>query len=368
MRWLKRGLSYVWLFVRPIFAFPIALFYGLIIRLRNWLYDTGKLPIHTLPRPVISIGNLSLGGSGKTPFALYLIRWLEEQGIRTAYLSRGYGRSTRGYAEVDLQAPHPADLFGDEACMIKYNFPHLPVAVCEDRVLGGHKLIEAHPSIQVLVLDDAFQHRRLYRDLDILLIDVQRPPWKDWIFPLGRLREPLNSYRRAHLLIYNQKTSTQKPRMLRKPSLSFRYKAIQVLPAFKDLPPLSLSELKHKSAFAFCGIAHPESFYETLRENGIYLNRVLQFPDHHPFSPREARHIRRQFERLKRIMQLPHLLLLTTEKDLMRLLGTAALSELEGLPLYALRIHMEPVRPEEAVQLLHRLFGPLLTYDHARSI
>jgi len=351
-------------------GFPLALIYGLLVRLRNWLYAKGWLPIHQVRCHVVSIGNLNLGGSGKTPFAIFLLGWLQAQGMRVAYLSRGYRRTRRGYQEVNLQSPEPARLFGDEAVLVKSIFPSIPVAVCADRVAGAQTLLQRYPDLEVLVLDDAFQHRRLHRNLDILLIDADAPPWKDWLFPAGRLREPLSSYRRAHLLIYNQKTSPapKAPRPLRRPLLRFRYIVTQAQPLSPHHPPLSPEELRYKTALAFCGIARPESFYQTLKTLPVHVTQLLTFPDHHAYTAKELLLLRRTYKKIQKSMQLPHLLLLTTEKDLVRLIGHPALPELEDLPLYSVTIRMEPIDPEKTLHTLQTLFMNVKDYDHTRSI
>lgn len=354
-----------------VFALPVALLYGILIQIRNALYARRILPVHSLPCFVVSVGNLTLGGSGKTPFALFLLEWLSQNGIPAGYLSRGYKRRSRGYHEVDLSQPDPSSRFGDEACLVKMRLPHLPVAVSEDRVKGGKKLLHTYPHLQVLVLDDAFQHRRLHRDIDILIIDSKRPPWKDWLFPLGHLREPPAAIRRAHLLIYNQKTQPQTPlrrRTLQKPSLSFFYEPVELIPAFASHPPLSLAEARYRPALAFCGIATPDSFYQLLRDIPIYTLEKYDFPDHHPFSERNLRFLRHRFKQIQKRGKLSTLLLLTTEKDLARLKGSPLLTLLEGLPLYGLRIAMKPTDPQKAEALLSHLFASLRTYDHTRSL
>lgn len=363
-RFQKVGLG-----IGKLLALPVAFVYGVIITVRNWLYDRKWLPIHRLPCPVVSIGNLTLGGSGKTPFAIYLLEWLQSRGIAVAYLSRGYGRQTRGYREVSLDKAQPAVLFGDEACLVKARFPEIPVAVCEHRYEGGQKLLQAYPHVQILVLDDAFQHRKLHRDIDILLVDAAKPPWKDWLFPLGRLREPLRSYRRAHFLVLNKKESPKTPSTRwAKPSLTFEYVPEGLMPVFAGYPPLPLSALTGQSVLAFCGIATPESFFTLLKNYGAYLAETHAFSDHAYFSEAKAAWLAQRYKRVVRKFKLSHLLMVTTEKDIMRLYKTPALAALEGLPLYALRISMRPVNPEKAEAFLSKLFAPLLHHDHTRSV
>lgn len=370
MQWPKKLWAILLRGLAGVLAFPLALAYGVGITLRNLLYDRRWLPVHRLPCAVVSVGNLSVGGSGKTPFTLYLIQWLTEKGIKVAYLSRGYGRKTRGFQEVSLNVLEPAQKFGDEAVLAKLRFPEVPVAVAEDRFSGGKELLHRHPDLQILVLDDAFQHRSLHRDLDILLVDAFRSPKQDWLLPLGRLREPLRSYRRADLIIFNQKNTPSRKlrtgwlRRAGKPVLRFRYKVSELIPAFSELPAVDLASLRYKNAFAFCGIASPQSFLDTLRAMRMYVLHLEAYPDHKTLSVREAEALARQYHRIKRLRQLSDLLLLTTEKDLARLYGSPALSALSGLPLYALRIHMQPDEPKQTNTLLSNLLASFLAYDH----
>ncbi|MCS6894933.1 MAG: tetraacyldisaccharide 4'-kinase [Bacteroidia bacterium] len=356
-----RILRYAWRGLYVLIAFPLAVLYGLGISVRNWLYDKGILPSYHLSRTIVSIGNLTLGGSGKTPFALYLIGWLQSRRISVGYLSRGYGRRTKGFLEVSLYSPQATNSYGDEAFLTKARYPDIPVAVCEDRVKGAQELFRMYPTLQVLILDDAYQHRRIRRDLDILIIDMQRPIWKDWLFPLGRLREPLHAYKRAHLLILNRKTSATPSKKLRweKPALTFRYVAEQLISAAENHPSLPVETLRHRSVIAFCGIAHPESFYDTLREAGAYIVRRMSFADHYLYREADIFEIRREFRRYQKQLGITDLLLLTTEKDLFRLNGLGMLGLLNELPLYAVQIAMKPSNPSEADTLLHKFFGNL---------
>ncbi len=334
------------------FRLVVALMYGLLITLRNLLYDRGLLPVRRLPRPVISVGNLSLGGTGKTPFTLYLIEQLRAQGYQVGYLSRGYKRQTIGPQEVRLDAPHPAVLYGDEATQVKLRYPDLPTFVGENRYEAGQQLLKNYPDTQIILLDDAFQHRRLHRDMDIVLIDLAKPAWKDWLFPLGMLREPLRSYRRAHLLILNQKHITHKKERMpvrRRPMARFVY-ALQDIwqPAQQPQP---VESLRHKPVFAFAGIAAPESFHLVIQSIPAYIVDFWAFPDHYFYAERDLAKMRKEFRRLGQTLGMKELILLTTEKDFARLYRSPYLHHLADLPLYVLRIRMHPLTAEEETRL-----------------
>ena len=334
------------------FRLVTALLYGLLIILRNFLYDKGLLPIRRLPKPVISVGNLSMGGTGKTPFTLYLIGQLRAQGYRVGYLSRGYKRLTKGPQEVRLDVPYPAGLYGDEAIQVKLRYPDLPTFVGENRYKAGQQLIEKYPETQIILLDDAFQHRRLHRDIDIILIDSAKPAWKDWLFPLGTLREPLRSYKRAHLIILNQKlTSPKKIRipLRRRPTARFVYEVQDLWQPGGQSQPVEF--LRYKPVFAFAGIAAPESFYFAIQSIPAYVVDFRAFPDHYFYEERNLAKIRKDFRYFERKLGMKNLILLTTEKDFARLYRSPHMHHLAELPLYVLRIQMRPLAAEEATNV-----------------
>ncbi|MEL6134010.1 MAG: tetraacyldisaccharide 4'-kinase, partial [Bacteroidota bacterium] len=181
---------------------PFSWIYGSVLAIRRKLYEIGYLPSYRAPLPVISVGNISTGGTGKTPVAAYILSFLSERGIQAAYLSRGYGRKTKGFLAVD-PTQGDSQTYGDEALQIAHQFPQLPVAVCEKRAEGIQQLLNKF-TLQVIVLDDAFQHLAVQRDLNLIVIDAQRLPYKDFILPAGNLREPLSSLHKADFFIINK--------------------------------------------------------------------------------------------------------------------------------------------------------------------
>lgn len=353
-----------WIWLSLYLLFPVrllaALAYGLLISLRNFLYNRKLLPMYHLSRPVISIGNLSLGGTGKTPFALFLIEYLQASGYKVGYVSRGYRRSTRGPQEVRLDSPHPARLYGDEATQVKLRHPDLPTFVGENRFLASQKLLEKYPDTQILLLDDAFQHRRIYRDIDILLIDLAKPAWKDWLFPLGTLREPLRNYQRAHLLILNQKHATDKKvhiPLRSRPTARFIYELQDLWHPRKE--PLPVDSLRYKPILAFCGIARPDSFKLAIQSIPAYIVGFLAYPDHHYYTEGDLSAIRKRFRRFEKKLSMKELLLLTTEKDFARLYQAPYIHLIDELPLYVLRIRMRPLSSEEEAKLRNLItFAP----------
>lgn len=187
---------------------PFALLYGLTVLVRNGLYQIGFFKSIRFSFPVISIGNLSVGGTGKTPHIEYFIQHLQEY-VRIGVLSRGYGRNTRGYRLV--QTNDHAELSGDEPVQIKRKFPDTAVAVSENRALGIPQLLKTNPEVQLILLDDAYQHRAIRPALSILLTDYNRPYYQDFLLPVGRLREWRGGARRADAIVVTKCPLTLTP-------------------------------------------------------------------------------------------------------------------------------------------------------------
>ncbi len=316
---------------------PLAWLYGLIVRLRNLAYDRAWLRSSAVAVPVISVGNLSTGGTGKTPVAEGLLRHFEQQGLRAAYLSRGYGRSSKGYLRVQIDG-HAA-WYGDEALQVARKFPALPVAVCEDRVKGAERLL-AEEHIDLLILDDAFQHRRIRRDLDLVVIDGQRLPCHDGLLPIGRLREPRRHLRRADFLLVNKLyDSAELPRVrkalkwVERPLLLGRPVGA-ALQSWSTEQTLSPRVLDGHSVILLAGIGNPGAFRQQVEALGAHVEAMHTYRDHHPFRAAD-------FERLRRACQAhPEAWVITTEKDLTRLRGLTWAEAFRDLPLYALTIEI----------------------------
>jgi tetraacyldisaccharide 4'-kinase len=247
---------------------PLAALYGAGMRVRNELYDHGSLTLSHLQGPVVSIGNLTVGGSGKTPFLILLGELLKENGIPFDVLSRGYRRATRGAMVVDPSGS-PRD-YGDEPLLIARKLG-VPVIVGEDRYAAG-RLVEEKSGPRLHLLDDGFQHRRLAREFDIVLAtpgDAQ-----DSLLPSGRLREPISSLRRADAVVLTNET----------PGDGLRLKRQQVWRITRDIIPPQT----HEPCFAFCGIARPHTFLDQLRTAGVTLAGSRSFRDHHPYSDEDV--------------------------------------------------------------------------------
>ena len=177
----------MWKIVYTLFTAPFAGLWYLILLLRHYLYDREIIPVHAFDFPVVVLGNLTIGGTGKTPLSIYVMQLLKKNGITAALLSRGYGRKTMGYREV--LPDERASIVGDEPLQMKRTLGETLVYVDEDRVHGIHGIMRQNPEVQAVVLDDAFQHRRLVPGVSVVLMRFDRPTHKDFLLPLGRLRD-----------------------------------------------------------------------------------------------------------------------------------------------------------------------------------
>jgi len=268
---------------------PLSLVYSLLQRLRVILYRTGVLKCRRLPLPVISIGNLTVGGTGKTPVTAHIARFLLSRGYRVVVLSRGYGGSLEGHtvvvndgATIMLQP----EQCGDEPFLLASTIPGLMVVIGSDRHAAGMLAME-QLAPDVFLLDDGFQHIRLQRDLDILLVDCSRPFGNGWTLPAGLLREPSSAGRRAGLIIQTRCPISNNPlpaQLTPTPCCRSHHELTDVIPLSGGAAPLSFADLRDKSVLAFAGIAEPRLFFEDLRRKGVTLVETIAFPDHAEYS------------------------------------------------------------------------------------
>jgi tetraacyldisaccharide 4'-kinase len=304
---------------------PLSFIYGSVTGLRNRLYDRGVLRTHSVAGPVISIGNISAGGSGKTPFVLLLGELLTACGIKFDVLSRGYGRKTRGVLLVD-PAGLPQD-FGDEPLLIARKL-QVPVIVGEDRYTAG-QFAEARFGPQLHVLDDGFQHRALARDFDIVLVTPQDA--SDKLLPAGRLREPLTSLKRADVVVLTSGASLESFPLEGK--LVWRVRR-GIIP--KNIPPRPI---------VFCGIARPQNFVLQLRAANIEPVAEAFYRDHHAYAEKDIRDLLE----LKQRSQAGGFV--TTEKDAVNLGGYLSVLQ----PLSVIPVKMDLVDAANAVDTMLRI-------------
>ncbi|HLB00116.1 MAG TPA: tetraacyldisaccharide 4'-kinase [Bacteroidota bacterium] len=291
---------------------PLSWIYGAVVSIRNACYDSGIFSVKKINTPVISVGNITTGGTGKTPLVEHLITRLTGRGLRPAVLSRGYGRTTRGTLVVSdgSSVLETAMRGGDEPVQIARKFPRCPVVVDADRVRGA-RLIESRFAPDVILLDDGFQHRALHRDLDVVVLDDVPDASKMRLLPAGDRREPMGALGRAGLVIVNRRregtpTAGAPGRIV----MRHRLKRIVDPATGGDVP---FDTLRGAACIAFCGIGNPGAFARTLADNGISPAGFLVFPDHHRFGDRD-------FERIDACSdENAARFIVTTEKDAVRL-------------------------------------------------
>ena len=329
---------------------PLSWIYGSIMRFRNWLFDIGVKKSKSFALPVISVGNITVGGSGKTPHVEYLVRLLQDK-VKIAVLSRGYKRKSRGYvlAEEDTEMKE----IGDEPFQMHQKFPGIYVAVDAKRVRGIQHLQddEETKDVEVILLDDAFQHRYVKPGINILLVDYHRLIIYDKILPAGRLREPLSGKNRADIVIVTKCPKDLKPmefRVLTKAMNLYPFQKLYFTCINYDKPigifneqQLDLESLKDKNVMLLTGIASPKQMEHDLTPMVKTLTSV-SFGDHHHFKSKDIDRINEIFES----MPEPRLII-TTEKDAVRLRDSEGLYEIVKDNLYALPIKVSFMQDQE---------------------
>jgi tetraacyldisaccharide 4'-kinase len=325
---------------------PLTWFWGGVLRFRHWLYDSSLLSSQPGKLPTIVIGNLALGGTGKTPHAEYVLRQLRTW-CKPAFLSRGYGRTTRGFILAG-RIEATAQILGDEPMQVHMKFPDLDVAVCENR-LRGLEYLKTVSNANIVVLDDAFQHRKLQGDLKILLTEYDRPFWNDRLYPTGQLRDVRSAYRKADVIIV-----TKCPFRLSQDEQESIVKEIQPLRNqrvfFTRLDygnPVQISgktmEINASSTvLGLAGLANTQKFEQYLRQSYSTV-QFESFGDHHNFSRKEVTGLWSKYGNFAQAI-------VTTEKDAAKL---KSIRGLEDIPIFVIPISIAFLSGEAAfVQLL----------------
>lgn len=330
-----------------IIAFPFSLLYGVVTLLRNKFYDWGILSSKEFSVPTISVGNLCVGGSGKTPHIEYMIRLLRSE-FYIATLSRGYGRKTKGFVLSDTQSG-TRDI-GDEPLQFKKKFSGLRVAVDGDRVRGINKLIGEFPSLQAILLDDAFQHRAVKPGISILLSDFSKLYLQDHVLPTGELREFRSGADRADIIIVTKCPQILLPIERKRLISEIKPKPYQhvyfsyirygdIIPLYSEgNNPLSKEYYfeRNYSVLLLTGIANTKALEYYLK--GKVKNIIpAKFPDHHYFSKSDMEKIKKIFDNVASGNKI----ILTTEKDAMRLRAPEYSEILKGLPVFYMPIEIE---------------------------
>lgn len=332
------------IFIRML-LFPLSLFYGLGVSIRSRMFSLNILKSHEFNIPVISVGNITVGGTGKTPHIEYLVTILKDE-FGLATLSRGYKRKSKGF----ILANEKSSVYeiGDEPKQIKQKFPEIKVSVCAKRVKGINQLLEddKENELKVVLLDDAFQHRYVNPGLSILLIDYNRPITKDFLLPFGNLRESPSQMRRANIIIVTKTPPGLKPierRIMEKELNVFPYQTLYFT-SLKYKNPISVFDSKNRfllldesmSVLLFTGISTPKPLVDYLEENCGSLTHV-RFSDHHNFNQKDLEKIKNEFSS----MQGDNKVLITTEKDAMRLQDLEFSNIISSLPVFFIPLEID---------------------------
>jgi tetraacyldisaccharide 4'-kinase len=319
---------------------PLAALYGKAVSVRADWYASGRLSASTLPRPAISVGNLTFGGTGKTPFVEFLARRLRFEGWRPAILSRGYGRRSRGVVVVGAgEGPLvSAEEGGDEPVALARACSGVLVVVGERRAEAARRAADL--GADLLLLDDGFQHLAVRRDVNLLLLDARDPFGGGRLAPAGRLREPIAAARRADAIVFTRVDRGEPPAQ----ALAALARHAPNAPIFRARlraaglrdeggAPIDPETLASRRLLAACGVANPSEFASTLAELGLTVEERLTFRDHQRYGPSELALLRAAAERTGSS------LLLTTEKDAVKLVGRCP------LPLVTVRLGVEVEEP-----------------------
>ncbi|MCF8331303.1 MAG: tetraacyldisaccharide 4'-kinase [Bacteroidales bacterium] len=327
-----------------IILYPFSLLFGILTALRNKFFDWNILHSRELPVPSISVGNITVGGTGKSPHVEYITNLLSKN-YTVGIVSRGYRRKNSGFKLAGEQSN--AAIIGDEPMQFYNTFKNDPVfiAVDENRWHGCNKLLQEHPEIDVIILDDAFQHRWIKPGLNILLSDFFHPYHKDFLMPTGRLREFRNGYKRADIIVVSKSGKVLSPITRRtlqeeiKPAshqklyFSFiDYGKPKPIPLLKKTPKWG----KTYAILMVTGIANPYPLEAKIAEECTELHKI-KYPDHHKFTIKDAVKIKKTFEEIVSLNKI----IITTEKDAMRLSTPEIIKIIGHLPVFYWPIHVD---------------------------
>lgn len=332
--------------------------YGIGVGFRNWLYDMNILRSHQMDIPTICVGNLAVGGTGKTPVVEFLVRNLSRE-YCVAVLSRGYRRRTKGYIEVQVGDSYRK--VGDEPKQIKRKFPEAVVVVCENRIEGVRRIKEEHPEVGLVIMDDGFQHRSLSPSVSMLLSDYSLPPYHNKMLPAGTLRDSPSQLYRASVLIITKTPKNLSPldrELARKelnpsPYQSVFYtdiKQCEPTPIFSDVAPARIPE--GCKVIAFAGIANPDRFFDSLSQRYTVVDKIV-FGDHHNYKVRDIRKIMESLE-----LYGKNIVVVTTEKDGVKLTSRKYIPERLQRRLFVLPIEIN-FRDGDSDKLIQKIKNEL---------
>ncbi|MCL4109215.1 UNVERIFIED_CONTAM: hypothetical protein GTU68_062983 [Idotea baltica] len=330
---------------------PFALIYGLGVSLRNMLYSMGILKEISFNVPVISVGNLSMGGTGKTPHVEYLIKWLSAY-LEVVALSRGYKRKTKGFLPV--LAKSTVDEVGDEPLQYKIKFPDSGIYVDENRELGIPKILAQQPNAQLVVLDDAFQHRSVKPGLNILLTDRSNLFTEDYLLPMGRLREWRSAYKRADIIVVTKCgfdfSTSEMRKVIDRIKPTSKQNVYFTRYEYKNLYHLLYPEIEvrlqpNMHALIVSAIANAEYLLGYV-DSIVSSVRALEYEDHHDFTSHEIAQLKAQFD----LIDEENKVIITTEKDAMRMQKHTDFLRENQMPVFVLPAYVSFVQDEQSFQ------------------
>lgn len=315
---------------------PLSFVYGGIVWLRNWLFDKNIFKSTPFNFPLICVGNLAVGGTGKTPMVEYLIRLLKND-FKTATLSRGYKRKTKGFGIANENST--ALEIGDEPMQFHKKFPGVTVAVGEERLVAIPQLLQDKPETEIIILDDAFQHRAVKPGLNILLTEYKDLYTRDLLLPAGNLRDVKSSAKRTEIIIVTKckadLTAAERENIIKElqpaPHQAVYFTAIQYSSPYHLFSKREINFSHDADILLVCGIANPRPLKEFLSAT-VHSYDMLRYPDHHIFDSDDLQEIKKQFQRIRSSEKL----ILTTEKDGVRMQKFE--NQLADFPLYVLPI------------------------------
>lgn len=319
-----------------ILLLPFALIYWLVIGIRNWLYNKKIIPSASFAFPLICVGNLAVGGTGKSPMVEYLVRLLKDQ-YKVATLSRGYKRRTKGYALANKEST--ALEIGDEPMQFHVKFPDVPVAVGEERLDAIPQLLHDRPETQAIILDDAFQHRAIKAGLNILLTDYNNLFTRDFYLPTGDLRDLQSEYKRAEIIVVTKckpdLSIREKEKIIKEinvqPGQSIFFASMEYGQPYHIFKHSGFSLSENTEVLLVSGIANPRPL-KNLLEKHSKTYYMLQYPDHRIFTIDDLKEMKKRFETIENVNKI----ILTTEKDAVRLVKFNA--EIADWPLYVIPV------------------------------
>ncbi|WP_295940565.1 tetraacyldisaccharide 4'-kinase [uncultured Alistipes sp.] len=333
---------------------PAAFLYKAGVTFRHRLFDWGVLKSEKFDIPIICIGNITVGGTGKTPMAEMVIGYMSQM-HNVALLSRGYGRRTKGYLEVQCDS-HYRDV-GDEPLQIKLKFPDTVVVVCEKRAEGIRRIRAEHPEVDLIIMDDGFQHRQVEAKVNVIMIDATRPIQHDKMLPQGTLRDLPEELHRAHYFVVTKCPEKMAPidrRILRKVLIQVAYQRVYFT-RFESFMPQPLFPgdasdaqfVQGQQVIALSGIGNPKPFVASLREH-YEVVAEMTLDDHHVYKVRDLNRMKELLE------QFPGAVIVTTEKDAVKLAGSDKVPEEVRQSIYYLPINISFIE-DSATDFLQKL-------------